>query len=53
MLSLLNGFTHRLKFCVHKWHFGQLLIALGVEIELCFALRLTVSEIMAIEVSGE
>ncbi len=33
-----------------KWYFGQLLIALRVEIELRFALRSTVSEIMAIEV---
>ncbi len=36
---------------ISKWHFGQLLIALGVEIELRFTLRSTVSEIMAIEVS--
>ncbi len=35
-----------------KWHFGQFLIALGVEIELRFALRTTVAEITAIEVSG-
>ncbi len=34
-----------------KWHFGRLLIALGVEIKLRFALRSTVAEIMAIEVS--
>ncbi len=33
-----------------NWHFGQLLIALGVEIELPFTLRSTVSEITAIEV---
>ncbi len=31
---------------------GQLLIGLGVEIELCFALQSMVSEITAIEVSG-
>ncbi len=40
---------------ISKWpkcHFGQLLIALGVEIELRFALRSTVGEITAIEVSA-
>ncbi len=37
---------------ISKWNFGQLLIALGVEIELRFALRSMVSEITAIEVSG-
>ncbi len=35
---------------ISKWHFGQFLIALGVEIELRFALRSTVSEITAIKV---
>ncbi len=35
-----------------KWHFGKFLISLGVEIELRFALRSTVAEIMAIEVSA-
>ncbi len=41
-----------LDFSKHlKMAFGQLLIALGVKIELRFALRSTVSEIMAIEVS--
>ncbi len=34
-----------------KWHLGQLLIALRVEIELRFALRSTLPEITAIEVS--
>ncbi len=33
-----------------KWQFGQKLIALGFEIELRFALQLTVAEINAIEV---
>ncbi len=36
-----------------KMGFGQLLIALQDEIEVRFALRSTVSEISAIEVSGE
>ncbi len=34
---------------ISKWHFGQFLIALGVEIALCFAIRSTVAEITAIE----
>ncbi len=49
-MAAILDFSKHLKTA--KMHFGQLLIALVVEIELCFALRSTVSEITAIEVSS-